>query len=183
MVIAGVVAAVAVAVGAWLGPFRDSASGFEDAKQAAGCVERTFPNEGAGSHLTDEEAPPTYPSDPPTQGPHRIQPALWGVYDEPIEQARLVHNLEHGGLVVQYGDDVPADQVERIRADILDDRDLTVMAPYPKLGSKIAYTMWTRLLTCDRFDPGVIDELQEARNQPPAPEVPQNPALGRRPGY
>jgi hypothetical protein len=183
MVLGTVGTLLVLAVGAWLVLFRDSASGFEGALAAGGCVERTDPNEGAGNHLTDDEAPPKYPTDPPTQGPHRQVAALWGIYDEPIEQARLVHNLEHGGLVVQYGDDVPAEQVDAIKRDVLANRDLTVVAPYPVLGSKIAYTMWTRQIMCQRFEQGVIDELQKARNQPPAPEVPQNPALGRRPGY
>jgi hypothetical protein len=37
-----------------------------------------------------------------------------GIYDTPVDETALVHNLEHGGVVVQYGSDVPASTVQQI---------------------------------------------------------------------
>ena len=41
---------------------------------------------------------------------------IWGSYDEPVNQAQLVHNLEHGGIAIQYGDDVPPATVEKLES-------------------------------------------------------------------
>ena len=47
--------------------------------------------------------PVQYNTTPPTSGPHYDTPAPWGVYEEEAPDDRqLVHNLEHGGIVVSY---------------------------------------------------------------------------------
>ena len=43
-----------------------------------------------------------YNSDPPTSGPHLPYIAPWGVHTEPIVRELQVHNLEDGGVMVQY---------------------------------------------------------------------------------
>src|SRR5437764_856952 len=43
-----------------------------------------------------------YNSDPPTSGPHVPQIANWGIHNEPIPKEFLVHNLEDGGVAMQY---------------------------------------------------------------------------------
>ena len=53
---------------------------------------------------------------PPTSGPHYPTPVVYGLYDEPVNQAQLVHNLEHGAIAVQYGEDVPQATVQRAAA-------------------------------------------------------------------
>jgi hypothetical protein len=93
-----------------------------------------------------------------------------------------VHNLEHGGLVVQYGDDVPADQVDAIKRDVL----AIVTSPWSRrtrAGSKIAYTMWTRQITCQRFEQGVIDELQRLATSRPRPRCRRTRPWAGVPGY
>ena len=62
----------------------------------------------------------TYNSFPPSSGPHYQQPAPWGIYEDPIKQTILVHNLEHGGIVVQYGD-VGEETVKDIQSFYQDD--------------------------------------------------------------
>jgi Protein of unknown function (DUF3105) len=66
---------------------------------------------------------------------------IWGVYDEPVNQGQLVHNLEHGGIFIQYGDDVPPATVEALKTFATGKRG-TVLAPYAKLGDKIALGAW-----------------------------------------
>ena len=52
-------------------------------------------------------------TDPPTSGPHfGFNPngsvhVIWGAYEEPVQLARVIHNLEHGGVYIFYGDEVP----------------------------------------------------------------------------
>jgi hypothetical protein len=44
----------------------------------------------------------TYNSTPPTSGPHYPSAAAWGVYTVQIQNETIVHNLEHGGIVISY---------------------------------------------------------------------------------
>ncbi|MBD2449999.1 DUF3105 domain-containing protein [Nostoc sp. FACHB-152] len=41
-------------------------------------------------------------SNPPTSGPHYPYPAAWGIYVYPPADEFLVHNLEHGGVIISY---------------------------------------------------------------------------------
>ena len=43
-----------------------------------------------------------YSSLPGTSGPHWQTPANWGVYSTPQNESQLIHNLEHGGIVIWY---------------------------------------------------------------------------------
>jgi Protein of unknown function (DUF3105) len=181
-VVAAVVAVIAIGVGAFvlLGGEDDA---YAEALTAAGCVDETIPEMADSSHLAEGEEPPEYNSNPPTSGRHQPVPALWGVYDSPVGQDILIHNLEHGGLIVQYGDGVPPETRTAMVEAVLEDRDFMLITPYPALGDKVAFTMWTRLVVCERFDVEVMNELRKSRNQAPAPEVPQDPTINRQPGF
>lgn len=99
-------------------------------------------------------------TDPPTSGPHFVTAAIFGVYDEPLEQARLVHSLEHGGVFIQYGPDVPEATVDQLRSFYDDNKTGTVMAPYEGLGDAFALGAWVSdgesgngyLAKCKTFD-------------------------------
>ena len=71
---------------------------------AAGCTLHTYPSEGR-SHITtlNPKPPIKYNSFPPTSGKHYYVPAVWGSYDSPVSEYQAIHNLEHGGIVIQYG--------------------------------------------------------------------------------
>lgn len=79
---------------------------------------------------------------PPTSGPHYAVPVVYGSYDEPVNEAQLVHNLEHGAIAVQYGKDVPAATVLQLKSFVQAHSRGTVLAPYPALGDKIALGAW-----------------------------------------
>jgi hypothetical protein len=96
----------------------------------------------AGQHVTTPPKRADYNTWPPTSGPHFPSPAPYDLYTEPVEQYRLVHNLEHGGVVVQYGDKVPPATVEQITDWYRDDPNGLVVAPLPELGRRIVLTAW-----------------------------------------
>ena len=113
-------------------------------------------------------------TDPPTSGPHNEQPAVYGSYEDPVPLAQTVHNLEHGGIVIHYGPDVPDADVQAIRDFYNDDPNGLVVAPLPKLGDKIALTAWTTeeslsaqpgdngkgfLVTCPSFEADVFSSF------------------------
>ncbi len=144
-----------------------SAAEFDVAVKAAGCSVREFPPDKEGDHIapTDPD-PPSWDSDPPTHGPHDPVWAIWGQYDTEVAQRNLVHNLEHAGLVIQYGPNVPADQLAALRAAVLEDTEWTVLSPYPKLNDNIAFEVWGKLTQCKKFDQTVLDRFRSYRNKP-----------------
>jgi hypothetical protein len=107
-------------------------------------------------HISQNEAGlRTYNSDPPTSGPHFPMVARWGVHEIPIPKELQVHNLEDGGVVVQYSCDPKSADcktlVDRL-AEIIGRYEHTVLAPYPGMGHKIALTAWTRIEKFDELD-------------------------------
>ncbi len=94
---------------------------------------------------------PPYNSDPPTSGPHTDALAAWIVHNEPIPKETQLHNLEDGGVVINYSCLDCPDLVERLKV-IAGRFDRVVLAPYPGLDRKIALTAWGRIDKFDEFD-------------------------------
>jgi len=117
---------------------------------AGGCATERFA-EQPSRHLPALPAGFTYNSFPPTSGPSAEAPLVWDAYDEPVDQFRLVHNLLHGGLGVQYGPRVARETVARLHAWYEADPDATVLAPLPALEDRVVVTAWRNLLRCDGF--------------------------------
>jgi hypothetical protein len=110
---------------------------------AAGCTLQSFPGVSR-RHITNAAArPKSWNSFPPTSGPHYFTPAVYGFYSEPVELARVLHNLEHGGVYMLYGAKTPPDTVELLREIYDRDPRGLVVAPLPELGDKIALGAWT----------------------------------------
>ena len=173
---AGLVAVAAIAAGAvaaWVLLGGGSSAGA--ALRDAGCTVEKKPAQGR-QHVAELAEDFEYNTFPPTTGPHFGVPATWDVYTEPVEQFRLIHNLEHGGVVVRYGEDVPEPAVTEIRDWYLDDPNGIIVAPLPELKDKIALTAWTTpdpapgeepatgqgvVATCSAFDAGAFDEFKD----------------------
>ncbi len=101
----------------------------------------TFPQQG------------TYNSTPPTSGPHYTSLAPWGIHTDPIPNELQVHNLEHGGVMVQYNCDGACPELVAQLAEIVERYDgYVILAPYPDMESRIALTAWGRIDTFDAFD-------------------------------
>ena len=128
---------------------------------AVGCIYRNYPSEGR-SHVTSIGAKVSYKTFPPTSGTHYYAPARWGLYSEPLVLVQEVHNLEHGGIIIQYGDKVPQTTVDKLASFYSSSPDAMLLAPLPKLGNKIALTAWTRLATCSRFDEKAYAAFRDA---------------------
>jgi hypothetical protein len=104
------------------------------------------------AHIQLETDPhPPYNSDPPTSGPHLPYLAPWGIHTRPIPRPLQVHNLEDGGVLIQYNCECP-DLVEQLAAIVRRYEHGVILAPYPGMKSRIALTAWTRIDTMDEFD-------------------------------
>jgi Protein of unknown function (DUF3105) len=167
--IAAVAAALAFTLGG--GDNTDASAALEE----AGCTVTTATAQpGNHSVAKPEGTSKKWNTTPPTTGPHYAVPAVWGTYDEPVNQAQLVHNLEHGGIAVQYGEDVPAATVQQLKAFAQDHPRGTVLAPYPALGSQIALGAWVTasadepkngtgyLAKCPSFDEAAFEAFFDA---------------------
>jgi len=103
-------------------------------------------------HIATPQTPhEPYNSDPPTSGPHLPYLAPWGVHTRPIAAELQVHNLEDGGVLVQYSCECP-EVVERLRAIVQRYDRQVILAPYPTMKSRIALTAWTRIERLDDVD-------------------------------
>lgn len=112
----------------------------------AGCTLQSFPaqtNKSDHSDVPKLTTKPKWNSFPPTSGPHYGIPAVWGSYDEPVPLVQTTHNLEHGGVIIQYGRSVPEAEVAKIRDWYSEDPNGLIVAPLPSLGRTIALTAWT----------------------------------------
>jgi hypothetical protein len=129
-----------------LGGNSSSGAGVEKAMKAAGCTYKTAPAKAYKNtsqvHVPDGTKV-TYNTYPPSGGPHYGNPAIWDFYTSPVDPRLVVHNQEHGGVVLWWGTDVPASTVAKIRAFYDDSPVSMVGTPLASLGKKVAITAWT----------------------------------------
>jgi len=96
-----------------------------------------------------------YNSNPPTSGPHLPSLARWGTHENPIAKELQVHNLEDGGVLVQYNCEQPSKDCRELvdkLAEIVRRYNHAILAPYPGMTHKIALTAWARIDKFNGFD-------------------------------
>ncbi|MHB8643896.1 MAG: DUF3105 domain-containing protein [Gaiellaceae bacterium] len=106
------------------------------------------PPKGQGQHiasLTDKVDWNTYP---PAGGQHYSLWAVWNFYTDAVDPKQVVHNEEHGAVVLWWGPKTPASEIAQLRAFY--DQSPNSMFGTPigtiggkSLGSKVAITAWT----------------------------------------
>ncbi len=55
-------------------------------------------------------------TNPPSGGAHYGLWAVWDFYTDPVNPRQVVHNEEHGGVIIWYGPDVLAGDVEKLQS-------------------------------------------------------------------
>jgi hypothetical protein len=141
---------------------------------AAGCTLEDFPAVSRNHTNNPELRSDKWNSFPPTSGEHFVTPAVYGFYSEPLDLARVLHGLEHGGVYMLYGPRTPADTPEKLRAIYDRDPRGLVVAPLPGLGDEIALGAWTsenvsdsdlgtgHLAKCTEVDEEAVDAFLDA---------------------
>ena len=151
------------------------------AAKAAGCEVQTKRGT-ARDHTTDLSQRVKYNTNPPTTGRHYEIPAQDGIYGEAPEDEQLVHNLEHGRVIVWVKPSLPSKQRADIRALVDDDSYQMVLVPRKNMPYAVAATAWDadpapngtgELLLCNEVNDKTFDALQafrdEHRSQGPEP--------------
>ncbi len=98
----------------------------------------------------------TYKTVPPTSGSHWDTPAPWGVKERQLPDGQIVHNLEHGGVVINYTPTLPADQVNKLKAllgKLFPKYPKALLQPYAQLtDAKIAVSAWQWQMKLESYD-------------------------------
>jgi hypothetical protein len=160
----GIVALVVVVLVVVFAGGSSNAKGAVQALTAAGCQYKHPPAQARTPHFTTltPNPPPSWNTYPPSSGRHYYQWVLWGDYDTPVRLIEEVHNLEHGGMIIQYGNKVSKSDIEEINAFWQKDPTAMLVAPLPNLGNKIALTAWTQWAECTSFDQKAFKAFQSA---------------------
>jgi hypothetical protein len=121
-----------------------NAARVQDSMESADCTLTSVEALPPGDHsiASPEGTSDSWNTSPPTSGAHYVESAIFGDYTEPVNQAQLVHNLEHGGVFIQYGSEVPEETVADLRSFYDRNKNGTVLAPLPELGETIAVGAW-----------------------------------------
>ena len=162
--LSGVVALVIVVAVIALGSGSNRAKDAAKTLVAAGCTYKHLPTQPRTPHYAtlNPTPKPSWNSYPPSSGRHYFQAVLWGNYTEPVPLIKEVHNLEHGGVIIQYGNKVPKSDVEKISAFWQEDPNAILVAPLPNLGNKIALTAWTNWAECTTFNEKAFTSFRSA---------------------
>ena len=109
-------------------------------------------------HLFPGAPEPTYLTDPPTSGPHRLGNHPTGVLDSPIDRPRQVAMLENGAVLLQWKGLSSVDEAALGRLA----GGLVTVAPSPGLRRDgVVATAWTWKQTCSRVDTDALRRFIE----------------------
>ena len=97
------------------------------------------------SHTEDDV---DYPQSPAVGGPHAPAWLDCGVYDSPVREENVVHDLEHGTVWITYDPEAGVDT--DLLAGLLPQNG--ILSPYDDLGSPVVVTVWGRQLALDGAD-------------------------------
>ena len=111
----------------------------------------TFPDQGQ-AHLGPNDPAPTYNSDPPTSGPHASSAAACGIYREAVPDVNLVHDLEHGVVVIYYNPETAAEVRGDLENFARDAGSHVIVVPREGMANPITLTAWTHLLRLPAYD-------------------------------
>ena len=141
------------------------------AAKTAGCVVRSFPDEGA-AHVTKTLTIKDFKTNPPTSGDHNVNPAQDGVYapgNEP-ELQNWVHTLEHGRILFQYKPGTPAPRIAQLQTlfnePVLDSGNgyhSVLMQNNTKMPFEVAAVAWRHYVGCPKFSDQAIEAMRAFR--------------------
>jgi hypothetical protein len=154
-------AALAILVGVVIATSGNGSSGpstatVRKAMVGAGCSYRTVkplppkkdPTALKGGYHADVPSLTTstkglWSTSPPSGGAHYGLWAVWGFYRQAVNPRQVVHNEEHGGVIIWWGPKVPSTTVDKLESFYGQKSDGMFGTPYAPLGDKIALTAWT----------------------------------------
>ena len=126
----------------------------------------SFPSEGANHVSSGSDI--DYERIPPLSGPHYLQSAAPGFYEETPALGNLVHSLEHGYIVVYYDPDALTPEaradLENLTSTYTEQWQAVIAAPHPEDNPDAAYvlTAWQVRQDMDEYDPETVRAFLDA---------------------
>lgn len=124
----------------------------------------TFPSEGAAHVPTGTKV--TYRTDPPTSGPHYASPAPPGFYERALPDEVLVHNLEHGHVIIHYTPGTLTqeedDYITTLTLSYTNPWAAVVAVPREGMEHRFILTAWRKMLRLDSLDKELVDGFIDA---------------------
>ena len=108
-------------------------------------------------HVADG-AKSEYHTNPPSSGPHYGSPAEWGVYDKPLQDEQVVHNLEHGGVWISYKPTISDTAKDKLKTIAKSYRSKVILTPREANDKDIALVSWGRAYKFNLNPDGTFDE-------------------------
>ncbi len=139
-------------------------------------IGRQFPDESNAHIPAGQKA--TYGTTPPTSGSHWAAPAApapWGIKDTTLPDEVVLHNMEHGGVVIFYKG-LDADGTAKLKDLVRSLLNLgypkIVLEPYPQMNdARIALSAWRWQLKLPGYDDVQIVKFVRSHYEgPDAPE-------------
>ena len=130
-----------------------------------------------------------YETSPPSSGDHSATPADAGFYPDEVPEETLVHNLEHGQIVIWYSPDADEETRNDLRGLVESANDPAAVtgqsqppllaAPHDDLpaGKSLVLTAWTASQACGAYSLDAINEFR-AEYQGQGPEQATAPFEG-----
>lgn len=143
---------------------------------AANCTDVESPDDQGREHIPNDETHPPYSSSPPTSGPHYEIPAANNFFTEQLAPEQLVHNLEHGQIVIWYNPDADEELLGQVETLFRQEPNATVAAPYTDIEApyEIALTAWGKLQMCEKVSQEVVNDFRrEFQGKSPEPLTPE----------
>lgn len=165
VVVVGVVAAVVVSRTSDSGAGPDVGVSAADAR----CTDIES-NKSEGNKHVDQGITVDYKHNPPVTGNHWPPDAIAdpGFYTDPVEPERVVHNQEHGEIVIWYKPDAPQQVIDDIQAIVEQSPQVNIAVPWDDIEApnNFALTAWsgadnagnTRL--CEQVSQSVWDDFR-----------------------
>lgn len=107
----------------------------------------------------------SYKTSPPTSGPHSEQTYRAGFYALPLRPEVLVHNLEHGNIVIYYSRPISEPILNKLRAlanQYPGAWDGVLVVPWNDSQYPIILTAWTRRQRLKKYDEQAITLFLDA---------------------
>lgn len=128
----------------------------------ANCADVEEFEEQEADHIDTGAAHEPYNSSPPTSGPHYATPAGTEFFAEQIPPEQLVHNLEHGQIVIWYAPDAPAEVQSQVEDLVVQETNATAAAPYPDIEApyQLVLSAWGASQACEKVSQEVVDDFR-----------------------
>lgn len=107
-------------------------------------------------HIAEGTDHPAYNSNPPSSGWHYTSTVKGGFHSDPLEDERVIHNLEHGDIWIAYHPDINEEALETLKSFA---GQYVIVSPRTENEGDMSLVAWGRVDTFDVEN----DEVDEQR--------------------